>query len=218
MPPFSPLLGAGTAPLDSSHRPTQDSNRLSVARETESLVDAVMQDAIQHGSVPSPDALLRTSRGSCGERAHLERLCEITAELREKHALSFGELYKELDNTTDYAKFVSILMSRLFKDSVTWGRIVTVLAFVSYSARLRHGEGRQQSAASLTTFVKKFFSDNLVVWIERQGGWMNFYKCFPPQPSSSSRTHPETPMWLIKLGALAAVVGVTSVFFLQTNH
>lgn len=63
----------------------------------------------------------------------------------------------------------------LFRDGVTWGRIVSLFAFAAAISTDCITQGRPELVKSVLSCVRLYVLDHLAVWIRRQGGWVR--KC-----------------------------------------
>ena len=61
----------------------------------------------------------------------------------------------------------------LFRDGVTWGRIVSLFAFSAALSVDCVKQGRPELVKTILSCVRLYVLDHLAVWIKSQGGWVS---------------------------------------------
>lgn len=135
------------------------------ARETQLLVDAVIQSALR-GRVTTPEALDRRLRSV------VRHAFETGRENRETFEVLCGIL--DLDSASVYMSVQSVL-ENLFSDDVNVGRLVTLLAFGGHLAEHCQRTRRGDMVRSITAWISHFFVARLRNWITGRGGWVSWY-------------------------------------------
>lgn len=68
----------------------------------------------------------------------------------------------------------------LFREGVTWGRIIALFAFAAAISSDCITQGRPELVKTVLSCVRLYVLDHLAIWIRSQGGWINIrekFKC-----------------------------------------
>ena len=87
----------------------------------------------------------------------------------------------------------------LFREGVTWGRIIALFAFAAAISADCITQGRPELVKTVLSCVRLYVLDHLAVWIRSQGGWVcnlqlfvsknNYLNCSPYFFASLKRRH-----------------------------
>jgi hypothetical protein len=135
-----------------------------------------------------------------GEKcAHAVTMDRVTKSLYTTHEILFQTLSKKItDNTT--ASLRAIVDEMMADGIITWGRVATAFAFVTYISRDASREDRLDRA--------KLVADKFSGWIDKHGGWAEFETFFKQEPSWEEKVW--RGLWLTLAGlTVAAIVTVT---------
>ena len=158
-------------------------------------------DAENHDEIPvfetaRPDALeeLRSIRqendpDSTAVRVS-RRLREIGDEIQTKYQDEFHDMINQLNLTsTNVYKSFSEVARRLFKNGITWHRIVALLCFGYEIVKhvLRNGLAGTYMRKIYQLIVDFIVNERIAAWIVQHGGWVRPLLCIfdPPPPPST---------------------------------
>ncbi|XP_068692011.1 bcl-2-related ovarian killer protein-like [Montipora capricornis] len=90
----------------------------------------------------------------------------------------------------------------LFRDGVTWGRIVSLFAFSAALSSDCIVQGRPELVKTVLNCVRLYVLDHLAVWIRGQGGWIDLtqkFKCIEKRYSLAFfvRWFEKSGTWLV---------------------
>lgn len=90
----------------------------------------------------------------------------------------------------------------LFREGVTWGRIVALFAFAAAISADCITQGRPELVKNVLSCVRLYVLDHLAVWIRSQGGWVDIsetFKCIEKRYSMAYflRWFDYNRLWLI---------------------
>jgi len=130
------------------------------------------------------------------------------AKMLDRHSMVFGGMMVRLniDRDVDFKEGFREVAEELFKDAITWSKIVALFAF---GARLAQHCRETPLLCSLVEDVAESLSEyaaNTVTdFVREEGGWETLCTVFPPERDL------ETQLWQ-GLGGLAVLLGVASIF------
>ena len=118
---------------------------------------------------PVSDIVMWYATGKPVEDNPLSRklICKVT-QINKRYRMQFQMLAQELEDVN-----LGVMWNEMFNDSVvTWGRIVTLIAFGSHLAKHYVSlTGSQDYAEEVAFRCREFFNDRLTDWVISQGGW-----------------------------------------------
>jgi len=125
----------------------------------------------------------------------------------EKHSMVFGGMMVRLDigRTSNFRQGFNEVADELFRDGVTWSKIVALFAF---GARLgQHCSktpGLEELVAEVAASLAEFSRQRLTPWVREQGGWSMLCSVFPLEKDV------ETQLWrgLLVLGVTLTAASV----------
>ena len=158
--------------------------------EENEALDSTSQDEIPVLETARPDALeeLRSVReenepDSTAVRVS-RRLREIGDEIQTKYQDEFQDMVKQLNLTSANAyKSFAEVARRLFKNGITWHRIVALLCFGYEIAKhvLRNGLAGTYMRKIYQLIVDFIMNERIAAWIIENGGWVSILiQVFPP--------------------------------------
>jgi len=128
------------------------------------------------------------------------------AKMLDRHSMVFGGMMVRLniDRNVDFREGFREVAEELFRDAITWSKIVALFAF---GARLAQHCRETPSLRSLVEDVaeslSEYASSTVTEFVREEGGWETLCKVFPPERDL------ETQVWQ-GLGGLALLLGITS--------
>jgi Bcl-2 antagonist/killer family protein len=150
--------------------------------EENEAIDSASQDEIPVLETARPDALeeLRSVReendpDSTAVRVS-RRLREIGDEIQNKYQDEFQDMINQLNLTSANAyKSFAEVARRLFKNGITWHRIVALLCFGYEITKhvLRNGLAGTYMRKIYQMIVDFIVNERIAVWIAQHGGWVS---------------------------------------------
>ena len=152
--------------------------------EENEAIDSASQDEIPVLETARPDALeeLRSVReendpDSTAVRVS-RRLREIGDEIQNKYQDEFQDMINQLNLTSANAyKSFAEVARRLFKNGITWHRIVALLCFGYEITKhvLRNGLAGTYMRKIYQMIVDFIVNERIAVWIAQHGGWVSWH-------------------------------------------
>lgn len=128
-------------------------------------------------------------------------------ELSDRHDIAFKGMVNKLNvnDTTAFPTFVSVV-DEIFEDGqINWGRIVAVYTFAVRLAKHCKNES-PDCDERIALYAGKYVASKLGKWILDNGGWEAFADYFPEQGAMEDKLWKGLVFTAVGLGALATMV------------
>ena len=159
--------------------------------EENEALDSTVQDEIPVLETARPDALeeLRSVREENDPDSTAvkvsRRLREIGDEIHHKYREEFQEMINQLNlNSANAYKSFAEVARRLFKNGITWHRIVALLCFGYEIAKhvLRNGLAGTYMRKIYQLIVDFIVNERIAAWIAQHGGWVSILESISVLP------------------------------------
>merc|ERR1719222_1023880 len=183
----------------------------------ENMVTA-MQEQVEDRVVQETDRLAR--RIVMEDVREVEQISQAEVCLRhcvdkmlERHSRVFGGMMVRLniDRTIDFRQGFAEVAEELFRDAVSWSKIVALFAFGARLGQHCRESGRDELSEEVAGSLAFFARERITPFIREQGGWETLSQVFPFDPED-----PESRVWrgLLLVGLTLAVLTL----FLAARH
>jgi len=153
--------------------------------QTEILAaDAVSFTVAGHTSCRSGHAFFTlSSHASCRSTGDNIQTCLRRCVLRmlDRHSITFGGMINKLniDENVDFHEGFREVAEELFRDEVTWSKIVALFAFGARVAQHCSNNQMEALVADVADCLAEFAVEKLTPFIREQGGWVRLCEIFP---------------------------------------
>merc|ERR1719376_1559792 len=161
-----------------------------VVQETDRLAWRIVMEEVQQEMEQSPSQAEICLRHCVGK-------------MLERHSMVFGGMMVPLniDRTIDFRRGFTEVAEELFRDAVSWSKIVALFAFGARLGQHCRETGLEELTEEVASSLAFFARERITPFIREQGGWETLCQVFPFDPED-----PESRVWR---GLL--LVGVTLV-------
>jgi len=110
----------------------------------------------------------------------------------ERHSRVFGGMMVRLniDRTIDFRQGFAEVAEELFRDAVSWSKIVALFAFGARLGQHCRESGRDELTEEVAGSLAFFARERITPFIREQGGWETLSQVFPLDPED-----PESRVW-----------------------
>ena len=100
--------------------------------------------------------------------------------MHEKHSMVFGGMMVRLniDRGIDFYQGLQEVSEELFREEISWSKIVALFAFGARLAQFCQEHGMEDLLASIAEALARFSNEHLVGYIQAQGGWVSSHRLF----------------------------------------
>ncbi|XP_076354876.1 uncharacterized protein LOC143249248 [Tachypleus tridentatus] len=98
---------------------------------------------------------------------------------RTSFEVSVQKLDISANNICDVFKAVTDDVFEGNNNLITWSRLIALLSFGAQMTLHLYENGMEELASDTVNFIGTHLGERVTPWIQKQGGWINFYKSFP---------------------------------------
>lgn len=147
----------------------------------------------------------RTSKASDNIQTCLRR-CVLR--MLDRHSITFGGMINklEIDENIDFHDGFRDVADELFKDDITWAKIVALFAFGARVAQHCSNNHMDDLVKDVADCLAEFAVEKLTPFIREQGGWVRLCEIFPEEKDYEKKLWQGLLMVGAGLGAVAAML------------
>merc|ERR1711934_195364 len=132
-------------------------------------------------------------------------LRHCVGKMLERHSMVFGGMMVRLniDRTIDFRQGFTEVAEELFRDAVSWSKIVALFAFGARLGQHCRETGMDELTEEVAGSLAFFARERITPFIREQGGWETLCQVFPFDPED-----PERRVWrgLLLVGITLAIL------------
>jgi len=132
-------------------------------------------------------------------------LRHCVGKMLERHSMVFGGMMVRLniDRTIDFRRGFTEVAEELFRDAVSWSKIVALFAFGARLGQHCRETGLEELTEEVASSLAFFARERITPFIREQGGWETLCQVFPFDPED-----PESRVWrgLLVVGITLAIL------------
>jgi len=166
-----------------------------VVAETDRLAWALVTDTVEEQS--EAEACLRSCVGK----------------MLERHSMVFGGMMYRLniDRAVDFRQGFTEVAEELFRDAVSWSKIVALFAFGARLGRHCRESGMEELTEEVAGSLAYFARERVTPFVREQGGWEALCRVFPLDPDPWSERRVWNLLLLLAGGlTLAVLAGIAA--------
>lgn len=150
----------------------------------------------------SPSHGAATSSGSSTEACL--RVCVVR--MLDRHAIVFNGMMTRLniDRSVNFRQGFYEIAQELFKDAVSWSKIVALFAFGARLGQHCRDNGLEDLIEDIAGNLAAFANERIAPFVREEGGWATLLKVFPPEEDYESQVW--KALLLIGVGLTAATL------------
>lgn len=159
-----------------------------MALETERLAYFAVFDILKNGSYSSsaindqkPCFFRQTTTEQCLQACVLKML--------DRHSIVFNGMMNRLhvDRSVDFRQGFNEIAQELFKDDVTWSKIVAFFAFGAKLGQYCRDHELEDMIEDVAANMAAFANQIITPFVRTEGGWKKLCKVFPPEEDYESQ-------------------------------